>query len=125
MLSGLGTRMSDPSVYVVFWALIITATQEKASLVYVGAPLEESLDDVRAAAFRGVDQSSLAEAVCLQAKAKPTQRLQCSSFLGMTYLLLRGYNILPKKEQLLSLWVDPQCTFIMVSIRWYLVCLKG
>ena len=32
------------------------------------------------------------------------QRLQCSSFLVMTYFL-RDYNILPKKELLLSLWV--------------------
>ena len=34
-----------------------------------------------------------------------TQGLQCSSFLLMTYLLLRDYNILPKKELHLSLWV--------------------
>ena len=27
-----------------------------------------------------------------------TQRLQCSSFLGMTYFLLREYNLVPKKE---------------------------
>ena len=27
-----------------------------------------------------------------------TQKLQCSSFLVMTYFLLRGYSILPKKE---------------------------
>ena len=34
-----------------------------------------------------------------------SQRLQCSSFLGMTYFWLRDYNILPTKELLLSLWV--------------------
>ena len=34
-----------------------------------------------------------------------TQRLQRSSFLVMVFFLLRGYNILPKKELLLSLWV--------------------
>ena len=34
-----------------------------------------------------------------------THRLQCSSLLVMTYFLLRGYNILPKEELLLSLWV--------------------
>ena len=33
------------------------------------------------------------------------QKLQCSSLLGMTYLLLRDYNILPKKELHWSLWV--------------------
>ena len=32
------------------------------------------------------------------------QRLQCSSFLVLTYFLLRDYNILPKKELLASLW---------------------
>ena len=37
-----------------------------------------------------------------------TQRLQCSSFLVMTYFLLRGYNILPKQELHLSLWVVRQ-----------------
>ena len=35
-----------------------------------------------------------------------TQRLQCSSFLVMTYFLLRDYDILPKKELLLRLWVQ-------------------
>ena len=34
-----------------------------------------------------------------------TQRLQCSSFLVMTYFLLRDYNILPEKELHSSLWV--------------------
>ena len=34
-----------------------------------------------------------------------TQGLQCSSFLVMTYSLLRDYNILPKKELPLSPWV--------------------
>ena len=34
-----------------------------------------------------------------------TQRLQCSSFLVMTYFPLRDYNILPKKELHWSLWV--------------------
>ena len=34
-----------------------------------------------------------------------TQRLQCSSFLVMTYFLLRDCNILPKKELHSSLWV--------------------
>ena len=33
------------------------------------------------------------------------QRLQSSSFLVMTYFLLRDYNILPKKELHLSPWV--------------------
>ena len=32
------------------------------------------------------------------------QRLQCSSFLMIAYFSLRDYNILPKKELLLSLW---------------------
>ena len=35
-----------------------------------------------------------------------TQGLQCSSFLVMTYFLLREYNILPKKELPSSPWVD-------------------
>ena len=35
---------------------------------------------------------------------KSNQGLQCSSFLVMTYFLLRDYDI-PKKELLLSLWV--------------------
>ena len=35
-----------------------------------------------------------------------TQRLQCSSFLVLTYFLLRDYNILPEKELHSSLWVD-------------------
>ena len=30
--------------------------------------------------------------------AKTTQRLHCSSFLAMTYFLLREYDILPKEE---------------------------
>ena len=34
-----------------------------------------------------------------------TQRLQCSSFLVMTYFLLKDYNILAKKELHSSLWV--------------------
>ena len=34
-----------------------------------------------------------------------TQRLQSSSFLVMTYSLLRDYNIQPTKELLWSLWV--------------------
>ena len=34
-----------------------------------------------------------------------TQRLQSSSFLVMTYFLLREYIIQPKKELLWSLWV--------------------
>ena len=34
-----------------------------------------------------------------------TQRLQCSSFLAMTYFLLRDYNILSKKEPHSSPWV--------------------
>ena len=41
-----------------------------------------------------------------------TQRLQCSSFLAMTYYVPKGYNILPKKELPVSPWVriknDPQ-----------------
>ena len=36
-----------------------------------------------------------------------SQQLQCSSFLFMTYFLLKGYNILPKKELLMSLWLMP------------------
>ena len=36
-----------------------------------------------------------------------TQRLQCSSFLVMTYFLLGDENILPKKELHSSLWVGP------------------
>ena len=36
---------------------------------------------------------------------KPTQRLQCSSLLVMTYFPLRDYNILPKKELRWSLCV--------------------
>ena len=35
-----------------------------------------------------------------------TQRLQSSSFLVVTYFLLRDYNIESKKELLWSLWVD-------------------
>ena len=35
-----------------------------------------------------------------------TQKLQCSSFLVMTYFLLRGYEQLPKKELHSSLWVE-------------------
>ena len=35
----------------------------------------------------------------------PTQRLEGSSFLVMTYSLIRDYNRLPKKELNLSLWV--------------------
>ena len=38
-----------------------------------------------------------------------TQRLECSSFLVMTYFLLRDYNILPKKELHSSLWVLFSC----------------
>ena len=34
-----------------------------------------------------------------------TQRLQCSSFLVMTHLWLRDYNVLPKGELHSSLWV--------------------
>ena len=34
-----------------------------------------------------------------------TQELECSSFLVMTYFLLRDYNVLPKKELLWSPWV--------------------
>ena len=34
-----------------------------------------------------------------------TKRLQCSSFLVMTYFLLTDYSLLPKKELHLSLWV--------------------
>ena len=33
-----------------------------------------------------------------------TQRLQCSSFLVVTYFLLRDSNILPQKELPLSPW---------------------
>ena len=36
---------------------------------------------------------------------RSTQGLQCSSFLVMTYFLLRDYNILPKRELPLSPWV--------------------
>ena len=35
-----------------------------------------------------------------------TQRLHCSSFSVMTYLWLRDYIILPKKELHSSLWVE-------------------
>ena len=38
------------------------------------------------------------------------QGLQWSSFLVMTYFLLREYNILPKKELHGSPWVCPQHT---------------
>ena len=34
-----------------------------------------------------------------------TQGLQCSSLLVMTCFLLKGYNMLPKKELLVSPWV--------------------
>ena len=34
-----------------------------------------------------------------------TQGLQCSSFLVMTYFLLRGFNILPQRELHWSPWV--------------------
>ena len=37
-----------------------------------------------------------------------TRRLPCSSCSVMTNFLPRDYNILPKKELLLSLWVDPK-----------------
>ena len=39
----------------------------------------------------------------------PTQRLKGSSFLVMTYFLLKDYNILPKKELPLSPWVEITC----------------
>ena len=40
---------------------------------------------------------------------QPTQRLQCSSSLVLTYFLLRGYNMLPKKKLHFSLWVSQPC----------------
>ena len=35
-----------------------------------------------------------------------TQGLQRSSFLVMTYFLLRDYHVLPKKELPLSIWLN-------------------
>ena len=43
---------------------------------------------------------------CLS-RSETTQGLQCSSFLVMTYFLLRDYNLLPKKELHSSPWVLP------------------
>ena len=42
--------------------------------------------------------------ISLLRKYKSTQRLQCASFLVMTYFLLQDENILPKKELHSSLW---------------------
>ena len=42
-----------------------------------------------------------------------TQRLKRSSLLVMTYFLLKGYNILPKKELRWRLWVEG------VLPKWY------
>ena len=52
-----------------------------------------------------VDASTTSVAGCWSF-ALTTQRLQCSSFLGMTYFLLREHNILPKKELHSSLCVN-------------------
>ena len=49
-----------------------------------------------------------------------TLRLQCSSFLVMTYVLLREYNLLPKEELHLSLWAkQPWAAMLMFS------CIQG
>ena len=45
----------------------------------------------------------------------PTHRLQSSSFLVMTYFLLRDYNIQPKKELLWSPWVPSTTAYIPCS----------
>ena len=41
----------------------------------------------------------------LQILVGNSHRLQCTSFLVMTYFLLRGYNIKPKEELHSSIWV--------------------
>ena len=52
---------------------------------------------------------------CLTSVYVDTQGLQCSSFLVMTYFLLRDYNILPKKELPLSPWIPWRLGRTMMS----------
>ena len=47
----------------------------------------------------------LAEGIDAGVGGSLTQRLQCSSLWVMTYIPLRDYNLHPKRELHLSLWV--------------------
>ena len=50
-----------------------------------------------------------------------TQRFQSSSFLVMTYFLLRDFNIQSKKELLWSLWVSTYMYYMCTCTRGILI----